>query len=239
MAQACTTSADQAAGDLEDDGGDILAAEEVLAILERLRGKPVFGPQSFSEGTETGAIGGEQIGREACVRQAALIRFHHASRIPGNDEFARGTLQSVRSGGAPDREGLNVPVLAAIGVGGRAELDLEGDVFAKIAIRVEAKGVETFVAEGVGRADAGVRIHGQSHHRCARAAAKQVEVADVYAGVFFCGRRIEMMRHGESSPKGLDARPKGRSLGCGVDGAIILDHCPLRVCLLVMLRQET
>ncbi|MGA8554868.1 MAG: hypothetical protein WB630_10655, partial [Candidatus Acidiferrales bacterium] len=42
--------------DLEDDGGDILAAEEVLAILERLRGKPVFGPQSFSEGTKTGAI---------------------------------------------------------------------------------------------------------------------------------------------------------------------------------------
>jgi hypothetical protein len=32
-----------------------------------------------------------------------------------------------------------------------------------------------------------------------------------------------MMRHGESSPKGLDARPKGRSLGCGADGAIILD----------------
>src|SRR4029077_20072864 len=134
----------------------------------------------------------------------------------------------VRSGGAPDSEGLNVPVLAAIGVGGRAELDLEGDVFAKIAIRVEAKDVETFVAEGVGRADAGVRIHGQSHHRCARAAAKQVEVADVDAGVFFCGRRIEMMRHGESSPKGLDARPKGRSLGCGVDGAIILSWLGLR-----------
>ena len=109
----------------------LLAAEEVLAILERLRGKPVFGPQSFSEGTETGTIGGEQIGREACVRQAALIRFHDASRIPGNDEFARVTLQSVRSRGAPDRKGLNVPVLAAIGVGGRAELDLEGDVFAK------------------------------------------------------------------------------------------------------------
>src|SRR6476646_5745239 len=116
------TSAAQAARDLEDDSGDILAAEEVLAILERLRGKPVFRPQSFSESTETGAIGGEQIGGEACVRQAALIRFHHASRIPGNDEFARGTLQSVRPGGAPDREGLNVP--AAIGVGGRAELDL-------------------------------------------------------------------------------------------------------------------
>jgi hypothetical protein len=32
-----------------------------------------------------------------------------------------------------------------------------------------------------------------------------------------------MMRHGESSPKGLDARPKGRSLVCGADGAIILD----------------
>jgi len=137
-----------------------------------------------------------------------LIRFHHASRIPGNDEFARGAFQRVRSGGAPDLEGLNVPVLAAIGVGGRAELDLEGDVFAKIAIRVETKGVETFVAEGVGRADAGVWIHGQSHHRCARAAAKQVEVADVNAGVFFCGRRIEMMRHGESSPKGLDAKAK-------------------------------
>jgi hypothetical protein len=74
-----------------------------------------------------------------------LIRFHHASRIPGNDEFARGAFQRVRSGGAPDLEGLNVPVLAAIGVGGRAELDLEGDVFAKIAIRVEAKGVATFV----------------------------------------------------------------------------------------------
>jgi hypothetical protein len=171
-------------------------------------GKPIFGPQSFSEVTETGAIGGEQIGREACVGQAALIRFHHASPTPGNDEFARGTLPSVRSGGAPDREGLNVPVLAAIGVGGRAELDLEGDVFAKIAIRVAAKGVETFVAEGVGRADAGVRIHGQSHDRCARAAAKQVEVADVNAGVFFCGGRIEMMRHGESSPQRLDARPK-------------------------------
>ena len=93
-------------------------------------------------------------------------------------------------------------------MGGHAELDLEGDVFAKIAIRVEAKGVETFVAEGVRRADAGVRIHGQSHDRCARAATKQVEVADVNAGVFFCGRRIEMMRHGESSPKGLDPRPK-------------------------------
>ena len=183
MAQACTTHRpDQAAGNLEDNSGDIVAAEEVLAILERLRGKPVFGPQSFSEVTETGPIGGEQIGREACVRQAALIRFHDASRIPGNDEFARGTLQSVRSGGAPDREGLNVPMLAAIGVGGRAELDLEGDGFAKIAIRVEAKGVETFVAEGVWRADAGVRIHGQSHDRCARAAAKQVEVADVDAG---------------------------------------------------------
>jgi len=131
------TSADQAAGDLEDDGGDIVAAKEVLAILERLRGKLVFGPQSFSEGTETGAIGGEQIGREACVRQAALIRFH-ASRIPGDDEFARGTLQSVRSGGAPDREGLKVPVLVAIGVGGRAELDLEGDVFGNIAIRIKS-----------------------------------------------------------------------------------------------------
>ena len=179
----------------------LLPAKKLWPILERLRGKPVFGPQSFSEGTETDAIGGEQIGREACVRQAALIRFHDASRIPGNDEFARGALQSVRSGGAPDREGLNVPVLAAIGVGGRAELDLEGDVFAKIAIRVETKGVETFVAEGVWRADAGVRIHGQSHDRCARAAAKQVEVADVDAGVFFCGRRIEMMRHGESPPE--------------------------------------
>ncbi len=133
------------------------------------------------------------------------------------------TLQSVRSGSAPDREGLNVPVLAAIGVGGRAELDLENDVFAQIAIRVEAKGVETFVAEGVWRADAGVRIHGQSHDRCARATAKQVEVADVDAGVFFCGRRIEMMRHGESSPRGLDARPKGRSLGCGADEAIVPD----------------
>ena len=32
-----------------------------------------------------------------------------------------------------------------------------------------------------------------------------------------------MMRHGEFSPKGLDARPKGRSLGCGVDGLIILE----------------
>jgi hypothetical protein len=51
-----------------------------------------------------------------------LIRFHHASRIPGNDEFARGAFQRVRSGGAPDLEGLNVPVLAAIGVGGRAEI---------------------------------------------------------------------------------------------------------------------
>jgi hypothetical protein len=28
------------------------------------------------------------------------------------------------------------------------------------------------------------------------------------------------MRHGASSPKGLDARPKGRSLRCGLDGAI-------------------
>src|SRR4029077_12084298 len=100
-------SADQADGDLEDDGGDIVAAEEALAILERLRGKPIFRPQSFSEGAETDAIGGEQIGREACVRQAALLRFHDASRIPGNDEFARGTLQGVRSGGPPDREGLN------------------------------------------------------------------------------------------------------------------------------------
>src|ERR1700739_2564166 len=86
--------------------------------------------------------------------------------------------------------------------GRERELDLKGDVFAKIAIRVEAKGVETFVAEGVWGAAARVRIHGQSHDRCARAAAKQVEVADVDAGVFFCGRRIEMMRHGESSPKG-------------------------------------
>ena len=152
------TSADQAAGDLEDDGGDILAAEEVLGDSGTPPGQTGFRTTELFEGTETGAIGGEQIGREACVRQAALIRFHHPSRISGNDEFARGTLQSVRSGGAPDREGLNVPVLAAIGVGGRAELDLEGDVFAKIAIRVEAKGVETFVAEGVGRADAGVRI---------------------------------------------------------------------------------
>src|SRR6201984_470483 len=143
-----------------------------------------------------------------------------ANRSGGGPAYARGAFQSVRSGGAPDREGLNVAVLAAIGVGGRAELDLEGDVFAKIAIRVEAKGVETLVAEGVGRADAGVRIHGQSHHRCARAAGKQVEVADVDAGVFFCGRRIEMMRHGASSPKGLDARPKGRSLRCGLEGAI-------------------
>jgi hypothetical protein len=136
------TSADQAAGDLEDDGADIVAGEEALAILERLRSKPVFGPQRFSEGTETGAICSEQIGREACVRHAALIRFHDASRIPGNDEFARGALHSVRSGGAPDREGLNVPVLAAIGVDGRAELDLESDIFAKIAIRVEAEGVD-------------------------------------------------------------------------------------------------
>jgi hypothetical protein len=55
-----------------------------------------------------------------------------------------------------------VPVLAAIGVVGRAELDLESDVFAKIVIRVKAKGVETFVAEGVWRADAGVRIHGKA-----------------------------------------------------------------------------
>ena len=189
----------------------LLPAKKFWPILERLRGKPVFGPQSFSEGTETDAIGGEQIGREACVRQAALIRFHHSSRIPGNDEFARGALQRVRSGGAPDLEGLNVLVLAAIGVGGRAELDLEGDVFAKIAIRVEAKGVETFVAEGVGRGDAGVRIHGQNHHRCARVAAKQVEVADVDAGVFFCGRRIEMMRHGESPPRGcLSGRDQAR-----------------------------
>ena len=95
MAQACTTHRpDQAAGNLEDNSGDIVAAEEVLAILERLRGKPVFGPESFSEVTETGAIGGEQIGREACVRQAALIRFHDASRIPGNDEFARGTFRA-------------------------------------------------------------------------------------------------------------------------------------------------
>ena len=171
--------------------------------------------------------------------EAALIRFHHASRIPGNDEFARGTLQSVRSGGAPDREGLNVPVLAAIGVGGRAELDLEGDVFAMIAIRVEAKGVETFVAEGVGRADAGVRIHGQSHHRCARAAAKQVEVADVDAGVFFCGRRIEMMRHGESSPKGLDARPKGRSLGQRNSFSLMLCHaCLLKQFHFTLLRPQ-
>jgi hypothetical protein len=112
------TSTDQAAGDLEDDGGDIVAAEEVLAILERLRGKAVFGPEGVSEGTETDAIGGEQIGREACVRQAALILCHDASRIPGNDEFARGAIQSVRSGGAPDREGLHVPVRAAIGVAG-------------------------------------------------------------------------------------------------------------------------
>jgi hypothetical protein len=64
------TLADQAAGDLEYDGGDIVADEEVLAILERLRGKPVFGPQSCSEGTETDAIGGEQVGREACEREA-------------------------------------------------------------------------------------------------------------------------------------------------------------------------
>src|ERR1700752_1454638 len=106
------TSADQAAGDLEDDGADIVAAEEALAILERLRSEPVFRPQSFSEGTETDAVGGEQIGREACVRQAARIRFHDAPRVPGNDEFASGALQSVRSGGAPDLEGLNVPVLA-------------------------------------------------------------------------------------------------------------------------------
>src|SRR6202041_2908920 len=126
-----------------------------------------------------------------------------------------------RPGGAPYPEGLNVPVLAAIGVGGRAELDLEGAVFAKVAIRVEAKAVEPFVAEGVWRAVASVRITGQSHDRCARAAAEQVEVTDVDAGVFFCGRRIEVMRHGESSPKGLAARPKGRSLGCGAAGG---DH---------------
>ena len=102
----------------------------------------------------------------------SLLRSTTLLCIPGNDEFARGTLQSVCSGCAPDREGLNVPVLAAIGVGGHAELDLEGNVFAEIAIRVEAKGVETFVAEGVWRADAGVRIHGQSHDRCARAASE-------------------------------------------------------------------
>ena len=195
------TRADQAAGDFQDDGGDILATKEALAILERLRREPVFGPQCFSEGAESNAISGEQIGREACVRQAALICLNHSSRVPGNDEFARGALQSVRSGGAPHREGLNVAVLAAIGVCGRAELDLEGDVFAKISIRIESKRVETFIAERVRRADAGVRIHGQSHDRCARAAAKQVEVADVDARVFFCGRRVEMMRHGEYPPE--------------------------------------
>ena len=101
------TSADQAAGDLEYDGANIVTGEEVLAILERLWGKPVFGPQSCSEGSETGAIGCEQIWRETCVRQAALIRFHDASRIPRNDEFARGSLQCVGSGGAPDHERLN------------------------------------------------------------------------------------------------------------------------------------
>ena len=67
------TLADQAAGELEDDGADIVAGEEALAILERLRGKPVFRPQSFSEGAETDAIGGEQIGREAYVRQASMM----------------------------------------------------------------------------------------------------------------------------------------------------------------------
>jgi hypothetical protein len=124
------------------------------------------------------------------------------ARQPGNNQFALGTLHRVRSAGAPHREALNVPVLAAIGVRGRAELDLEGDVFAKIAIRVKAKGVQSFLAESVWRAHSGVRIHGQSHDRCAGAAAKQVEVADVNSGVFFCARRIEMMRHGEASPKG-------------------------------------
>src|SRR5579863_9766778 len=73
---------DQTAGHLEDYGGDIVVGEEVLAILERLRGKPVFRPQSCSEGTETDAIGGEEIGHEACISQAALIRSHDESRIP-------------------------------------------------------------------------------------------------------------------------------------------------------------
>ena len=70
-------------------------------------------------------------------------------------------------------------MLAAIGVGGRAELDREGDVFAKIAIRVEAKGVETLLAEGFRRADAVADSRYQSHDRCAWAAAKWREVADV------------------------------------------------------------
>ena len=64
------------------------------------------------------------------------------------------------------------------------------------------------------------------YHRPARTKGgngrSQFEVADVDAGVFFCGRRIEMMRHSESSPKGLDARPKGRLLVYGADGAITL-----------------
>ncbi len=81
------------------------------------------------------------------------------------------------------------------GVNHAAEPNLECYFFASVAVQIESERVEAFVTKGIGRGNPGIRIHRHGHDCRFGTALKQIEVAQVDAGIFSGGWRIEVVRH--------------------------------------------
>jgi hypothetical protein len=62
-----------------------------------------------------------------------------------------------------------------------------------IAVEVEAEGVDRLVAKGRRRGHAGIGVDCHRHDRGPGLAWKEIEIADIYPGIFAGGWGIEMM----------------------------------------------
>lgn len=89
-------------------------------------------------------------------------------------------------------------MLVAVVVGGIAEAELEGDLLAGVGIEIEAKCIETFDVERVGRGEPEIGIDGHGHDSSSGRAVKSIEVAQVEAGIFFRELGVEVVGHEDS-----------------------------------------
>jgi hypothetical protein len=88
-----------------------------------------------------------------------------------------------------------VPVCRAVGVRGRSEAGLEGDILVIVAADIEAERLDRLLVHGVRRREQGVAVCGHDHCREARPRCEQVEIADLQPRVTPRQIRVEMMGH--------------------------------------------
>ena len=110
--------------------------------------RPLF-EERGSEFAQGHGVACEQIWSETSESLDAQLAFDNAPRLASRNQLSIHAARCRRSGRAPHFKALRVSMIFVIAMGDRAKAHLERKLLSRVAIKIEAERVETFLAERI------------------------------------------------------------------------------------------